>query len=73
MWEERSLGNSPGFWYENWVDVGAVIETGTQEKKQTGEKERSALLLRGLRRSGETARTDSKIRGPPDVDFQAEL
>ena len=30
MWKEKSLGESPGFWYEDKVDVEAVPEIGTR-------------------------------------------
>lgn len=30
---KRNLGESQGFWYENWVDVG-VSEIGTQRRKR---------------------------------------
>lgn len=41
MWREESLGESPGFWHENWVDIGVVIKIRNAEKKQIGEIKRS--------------------------------
>ena len=75
MWREKSLGESPGFWYENRVDVGAVPEIGTRlgvgcEVCVWGGGNRSGnqqVWLRG------TEWKELQIGGRLDVDFQTEL
>ena len=75
MCREKSLGESPGFWYENRVDVGAVPEIGTQWGVEC-----EVCVGGGGNRSGNqqvclwgTEWKELQIGGRLDVDFQTEL
>ena len=47
MWKEKSMGESPGFWYENKVDVEAVPEIGTRGGEWGWEQIRKPTGLAG--------------------------
>lgn len=78
--EREESGRSPGFWYENRVDVGAVPEIGTRGWGCGGVCGGVCVWGVGGNRSGNqqvwlwgTEWKELQVGGRLDVDFQTEL